>query len=238
MNSSAKRLNEMNRLADMGHFPAVVNAGATVNVLVTIVVTWFVVPRFPQAFAPVIWVALVLAVNLLPVVVLRMGMGPDTQFPTLAEMDFVKDQHKFSDWVYVAASANMAFWVLVGAHSDGAGGVVVGGAGGDVFAGVGAGAGLGGRIGFAAVMGARTKGGGEDGGCGEFLESAGEGSGQRVSEGEVERAGAEVRWWRDGARVRASAWGKRDLARCVGFGFWLRIDEHFFLQLKFGVDEV
>jgi hypothetical protein len=113
MNSSAKRLNEMNRLADMGHFPAVVNAGATVNVLVTIVVTWFVVPRFPQAFAPVIWVALVLAVNLLPVVVLRMGMGPDTQFPTLAEMDFVKDQHKFSDWVYVAASANMAFWVLV-----------------------------------------------------------------------------------------------------------------------------
>jgi hypothetical protein len=28
-------------------------------------------------------------------------------------MDFVRDQHKFSDWVYVAASANMAFWVLV-----------------------------------------------------------------------------------------------------------------------------
>jgi hypothetical protein len=27
-------------------------------------------------------------------------------------MDFVHDQHKFSDWVYVAASANMAFWVL------------------------------------------------------------------------------------------------------------------------------
>ena len=29
-----KRLNEMDRLGDMGHFPAVVNAGATVNVLV------------------------------------------------------------------------------------------------------------------------------------------------------------------------------------------------------------
>ena len=28
-------------------------------------------------------------------------------------MDFVRDQHKFSDWVYVAASANMAFWVLM-----------------------------------------------------------------------------------------------------------------------------
>jgi hypothetical protein len=113
MNASAKKLNEMNRLTDMGHFPAVVNAGATVNVLATITVTWFVEPRFLQPFAPVVWVALVLAVNLLPVVLLRWSMGPSTQFPTLAEMDFVRDQHKFSDWVYVAASANMAFWVLV-----------------------------------------------------------------------------------------------------------------------------
>jgi hypothetical protein len=113
MNSSAKKLNEMNRLGDMGHFPAVVNAGATVNVLATICVTWFVEPRYPQAFAPVVWVAVVLALNLLPVVLLRLRMGPGTEFPTLAEMDFVRDQHKFSDWVYVAASANMAFWVLV-----------------------------------------------------------------------------------------------------------------------------
>jgi hypothetical protein len=103
----------MNRLSDMGHFPVVVNAGATANVLATITVTWFVVARFPEPFAPVAWVALVLAVNLLPVVLLRMNMGPATEFPALAEMDFVRDQHKFSDWVYVAASANMAFWVLV-----------------------------------------------------------------------------------------------------------------------------
>ncbi len=114
MNASAKKLNEMNRLGDMGHFPAIVNAGATVNVLATIAVTWFVQPRFGQGYAPVVWVALVLAVNLLPVVVLRMGMSEGTEYPTLAEMDFVRDQHKFSDWVYVAASANMAFWVLSG----------------------------------------------------------------------------------------------------------------------------
>jgi hypothetical protein len=113
LHASAKKLNEMNRLSDMGHFPAVVNAGATTNVLATITVTWFVVERFQEAFAPVVWVALVLMVNLLPVVVLRLGMGPDTAFPPMAEMDFVRDQHKFSDWVYVAASANMAFWVLV-----------------------------------------------------------------------------------------------------------------------------
>jgi hypothetical protein len=112
VNASAKKLNEMNRLGDMGHFPPVVNAGATVNVLATIIASWFVQPRFVEGWAPAVWVAIVLAANLLPVVILRLTMGPTTEFPALAEMDFVKDQHKFSDWVYVAASANMAFWVL------------------------------------------------------------------------------------------------------------------------------
>jgi hypothetical protein len=28
-------------------------------------------------------------------------------------MDFFRDQHKFSDWVYLAASANMTFWILL-----------------------------------------------------------------------------------------------------------------------------
>jgi hypothetical protein len=113
MNASDKRLNEMNRLTDMGHFPALVNAGATLNVLVTVSVTWWLVPRYPQPFAPVLWVALVLFVNLLPVVLLRLTLRPDTVYRTLGTMDFVHDQHKFSDWVYVVASANMAFWVLV-----------------------------------------------------------------------------------------------------------------------------
>jgi hypothetical protein len=102
----------MNRLADMGHFPVLVNAGATLNVLVTLLVTWFVQPHFPQVYAPVVWVALVLALNLLPVLLLRLTLNANTVYPTLAQMDFVRDQHKFSDWVYVAASANMAFWVL------------------------------------------------------------------------------------------------------------------------------
>ena len=112
MQPGAKKLNEMDRLTDMGHFPALVHAGATANVLATILVTWFVQPRFEQAYAPMVWLALVLAVNLLPVVVLRFGMNAETTYPTLAKMNFVRDQHKFSDWVYVAASANMAFWVL------------------------------------------------------------------------------------------------------------------------------
>ncbi len=112
IDSARKPLNAMNRLADMGHFPPLVNAGATLNVLLTVTVTWFVQPRFEQPWAPVLWVALVLAANLLPVLLLRRTITPATTYPALAEMDFVRDQHKFSDWVYLAASANMAFWVL------------------------------------------------------------------------------------------------------------------------------
>jgi hypothetical protein len=111
MDAAQKRLNEMNRLGDMLHFPAVVNAGASVNVLVTIAATWWVEPRWPALAGA--WVAAVLVVNLLPVVLLRLTTGPETSYPKLGEMDFFRDQHKFSDWVYVAASADMAFWVLL-----------------------------------------------------------------------------------------------------------------------------
>ena len=114
MNAADKPLNEMNRLADMGHFPPAVNAGATANVLLTLAVTWWLVPRFPQPWAPVAWVALVLACNLLPVLVLRWTDTANRPFPSLRNMDFLRDQHRFADWVYVAASANMAFWVLTG----------------------------------------------------------------------------------------------------------------------------
>ncbi len=112
INAADKQLNRMDRLGDMGHFPAVVNAGATVNILLTLCVTWWLVPRFPQVFAPMVWITLVLALNLLPVVLLRLTMRDDDVYPTLRTMNFVRDQHRFSDWVYLAASANMAFWVL------------------------------------------------------------------------------------------------------------------------------
>jgi hypothetical protein len=112
MHAGDKKLNEMNRLADMGHFPSIVNAGATLNVLLTIAATWWLQPRVPQPYAPMLWIAAVLCLNLLPVVLLRLTVTPATPYPPLHAMDFVRDQHKFSDWVYLAASANMAFWVL------------------------------------------------------------------------------------------------------------------------------
>jgi hypothetical protein len=111
MRPAEKRLNEMNRLTDMLHFPVAVNAGATVNVLLTVALTWYVEPRNPAFAGP--WIALVLALNLLPVFVLRLSIGPGTQYRTLRDMDFFRDQHKFSDWVYLAASANMTFWILL-----------------------------------------------------------------------------------------------------------------------------
>jgi len=101
----------MNRLTDMLHFPALVNAGATLNVLITILLTWYVEPHHPALAGP--WIALVLACNLLPVQLLRLTVTPTTQYPPLGQMNFFRDQHKFSDWVYVAASADMAFWILL-----------------------------------------------------------------------------------------------------------------------------
>lgn len=112
--SPEKRLDQMDRLGDMGHFPMAVNAGATLNVLLTLCVTWWVAPRYPQPWSPVLWVALVLACNLLPVLALRWLAPSAIPCPTLRTMNFFHDQHRFSDWVYVAASANMAFWVLTG----------------------------------------------------------------------------------------------------------------------------
>ncbi|MGI4828882.1 MAG: hypothetical protein ACRYFU_11940 [Janthinobacterium lividum] len=133
MNAGDKKLNEMNRLTDMGHFPALVNAGATVNILATLAVTWWLernlaahtlpalqlpglgrLQEAPPVMQAVLWTALILILNVTPVVLLRLTLRPDTPFPTLRTMNFVHDQHKFSDWVYLAASANMAFWILTG----------------------------------------------------------------------------------------------------------------------------
>ncbi len=113
LRSTEKRLDGMNRLSDMLHFPAAVNAGATANVLLTIALTWVIEPRYPQPYAVLVWIALVLALNLLPVLVLRRTMRAGEETRRLGEMDFVRDQHRFSDWVYLAASANMAFWILL-----------------------------------------------------------------------------------------------------------------------------
>ena len=103
----------MDRIADLAYFPVLVNAGATGNILITLLITWWLVPRYTQIYAPVVWTALVLLLNLLPVLLLRVFSSNTAPAPTLEKMDFFRDQHRFSDWVYLAASSNMAFWILV-----------------------------------------------------------------------------------------------------------------------------
>ena len=114
MHSADKPVNRMDRLADMAHFPTAVNAGATANVLLTLVAVWFLVPHLPQASSPFYFTGMILCFNLLPVVLLRRTIRRSTPFPPLGSMNFVRDQHKFPPWVYGAASANMVFWILLG----------------------------------------------------------------------------------------------------------------------------
>ncbi len=122
--SADKPLDQMNRLADMAHFPALVNAGATANILFTITVVFFLehwLPESPLAATfpvilpstPLLVTLAFLALNLAPVVLLRAVDKNQRPIPALRNMNFVHDQHRFSSWVYLAASANMAFWILL-----------------------------------------------------------------------------------------------------------------------------
>ena len=122
--SPDKPLDQMDRLADMAHFPALVNAGATVNILATITVIFFLVRWLPESSlsatfptmlltTPLLITLLFLALNLAPVVLLRALDKGTRPIPSLRHMNFVHDQHRFSSWVYLAASANMAFWILL-----------------------------------------------------------------------------------------------------------------------------
>ncbi len=110
------RLHEMSRLEDMGRFPVVVYLGATANVLASILLFYWLHGRvggsLPVGFASA---AVLVAVNLLPVVVLRRREGAaglaDT--PPVERMDFFRDQHRFASWVYAAASGNLFFWLML-----------------------------------------------------------------------------------------------------------------------------
>ena len=111
--ASRKRLNEMDDLRDMGHFPVSVHAGATANVLLTIFLTYVLRGRLEGPLVLPAWSGGVICANLLPVVLLRSRMDEDTSYPEIAEMGFVGDQHKFSSWVYAVASANMLVWIVL-----------------------------------------------------------------------------------------------------------------------------
>lgn len=117
------RLNEMSSLFDLGQFPLAVCAGAVLNVVLTLIVTRWILKADVAGFhfgawvVPlnlVEWIAIVLALNLLPVVVLRLvALKPSGSYRRVRDMSFLADQHRFPLWVYVLASANMAAWIAI-----------------------------------------------------------------------------------------------------------------------------
>ncbi len=115
-----KPLNRMDRLGDMGRFPPLVHAGATLNILITIALTLAVFAHygtFPWALP--CWIALVLFLNVMPVAALRAaGWRRQHPYPAVEQMSFGGDQHRFPNWVYLAASANMAFWISLAWCAD------------------------------------------------------------------------------------------------------------------------
>ena len=110
---SSKRLNEMDDLRDMGRFPLPVYAGATGNILLTITLTYLLRGRREGSMTLPAWAGGVISANVLPVILLRSRMDEDAYYPEIEEMGFFGDQHKFSNWVYAIASANMLVWILL-----------------------------------------------------------------------------------------------------------------------------
>lgn len=103
----------MNDLRDMGRFPLPIYLGATGNILLTIILTYLVSGRYPQPFALPVWAGSIISLNVLPVLLLRSRMDESTHYSLIEEVDFFTDQHKFSNWVYAVASANMMFWIVL-----------------------------------------------------------------------------------------------------------------------------
>ncbi|MFV1304170.1 hypothetical protein, partial [Klebsiella pneumoniae] len=66
--ASRKRLNEMDDLRDMGHFPLPVHAGATANVLFTVFLTYLLRGRMEGPLVLPAWAGGVICANVLPVV--------------------------------------------------------------------------------------------------------------------------------------------------------------------------
>lgn len=108
-----KRLNEMDDLRDMGRFPLPVYAGATGNVLLTILLTYLLRGRREGSLTLPVWAGGVISANVLPVILLRSRTDESTHYPEISEMSFFRDQHKFSNWVYTVASANMLVWIVL-----------------------------------------------------------------------------------------------------------------------------
>ena len=108
-----KSIDQMDTLSDMTRFPWTVHLGASLNIVFSIWLT-FHVYRFTRGtfffFLP--FALTLILLNLLPVFLMRSLDSKSEPRSKLGEMNFFKDQHRFSSWVYAIASGNMLFWTV------------------------------------------------------------------------------------------------------------------------------
>ena len=103
----------MDKLGDMTRFPWTVHLGASLNIVFSIWLThqvFFLTGGRFFFFLP--FAVGLVACNVLPVVILRARDEKQTGHSTIEGMNFFKDQHRFSSWVYGIASGNMLFWTV------------------------------------------------------------------------------------------------------------------------------
>ena len=107
-----KKINELNSLSDMLKLPISVHLGATLNLLFTLWLTHivFLSTNGSNTYL-LIFAILIVFFNILPVIVLRSKDKEEREYPLVNKMDFLKDQHRFSTWVYGIACGNMFFWI-------------------------------------------------------------------------------------------------------------------------------
>jgi hypothetical protein len=77
----------MNRHSD-SVIPALVTLGADAHIVFTLPVTWWIQPRYPKVYVPLLWIALVLSLNFLPVVLLRLTLTADIVYASQGEDEF------------------------------------------------------------------------------------------------------------------------------------------------------
>jgi hypothetical protein len=107
-------INKMNSLADLFCLPISVHLGATTNIVFTILASNYYFKNYSNNHFALLEVSsFFIASNILPVIFLRLlDKKLDLDIPTLNDMSFFRDQHRFSSWVYFVASGNMVFWIL------------------------------------------------------------------------------------------------------------------------------
>lgn len=109
-----KRVNEMDRLGDICLLPLRIYTCVAVNTLLTVLATSYVHSHYWELLVLILWIAVVLAWNLLPIVTLRVvALSTASFYPPIQQATVIRDLYKFSDWVYLLPNLYLSFWIIL-----------------------------------------------------------------------------------------------------------------------------